>query len=789
MKFPRLRLEPEKKEALAKLTGLVIAVFAVFTLISIVSYLIHWRADMTADVLRNAAGSLGYRFGRFLVCDCFGLGSLAILVILTALSIRLVFHKWNYSLLKTTVMTLGDAFVAALVLAYIGRLAGAQTLFGGGLGGHCGSLIVGWGISAMGVLVTGLVLAVLVVGVALLSSSRFVHWLGTIGTKEEGAGYIEPGAVDLGVQTDPNPAPVVVEPEPVAESEPEVSPEPVVAVPEPVVEDKKAGDDDESASTDPELEVIEDEGLETDVQKELPRIDNRLDMPYGLPNFKFPPLELLETYEDGKHVMSSEELGRNKNQIIATLRNYKIEITDIKAVVGPTVTLYKVTPAPGIKISAIKNLQDDIAMAMNAKGVRVVTLQDSVGIEVANDSPSIVPLRGLLNDDNFRNTKYDLPVALGYTITQQVKVVDLAKAPHLLVAGATQQGKSVCLNVIIGSLLYSKHPSELKLVFIDPKMVEFTAYNQLLKHYLAVLPDAEDEEAEKDHAIVKTAKDAEKVLRSLCIEMDDRYILMAKAGVNKLNDYNNKFKDRKLNPENGHRYLPYLVTIVDEYADLTMTTGASPEAKAASRSITNSIIRLAQKGRAAGLHVILATQRPSVDVISGIIKSNFPMRIAFRTSSRIDSQTIIDAPGAEKLIGRGDMLFSAGIENERIQCGLIESEEVRRVTEFIGNQTKYGQSYNTPYYLPVPKDENAGGEGGAVDVGDLDERFEEAARLVVTSQKASTSFLQTRLAMGFAKASRVMSQLEDAGIIGPQDGAKPRQVLVPDLDTLDQMIH
>ena len=723
MKFPRLRLEPEKKEALAKLTGLVIAVFAVFTLISIVSYLIHWRADMTADALRNAAGSLGYRFGRFLVCDCFGLGSLAILVILTALSIRLVFHKWNYSLLKTTVMTLGDAFVAALVLAYIGRLAGAQTLFGGGLGGHCGSLIVGWGISAMGVLVTGLVLAVLVVGVALLSSPRFVHWLGTIGTKEEGAGYIEPGAVDLGVQTDLNPAPVVVEPEPVAESEPEISPEPVVAVPEPVVEDKKAGDDDESASTDPELEVIEDEGLETEVQKELPRIDNRLDMPYGLPNFKFPPLELLETYEDGKHVMSSEELGRNKNQIIATLRNYKIEITDIKAVVGPTVTLYKVTPAPGIKISAIKNLQDDIAMAMNAKGVRVVTLQDSVGIEVANDSPSIVPLRGLLNDDNFRNTKYDLPVALGYTITQQVKVVDLAKAPHLLVAGATQQGKSVCLNVIIGSLLYSKHPSELKLVFIDPKMVEFTAYNQLLKHYLAVLPDAEDEEAEKDHAIVKTAKDAEKVLRSLCIEMDDRYILMAKAGVNKLNDYNNKFKDRKLNPENGHRYLPYLVTIVDEYADLTMTTGASPEAKAASRSITNSIIRLAQKGRAAGLHVILATQRPSVDVISGIIKSNFPMRIAFRTSSRIDSQTIIDAPGAEKLIGRGDMLFSAGIENERIQCGLIESEEVRRVTEFIGNQTKYGQSYNTPYYLPVPKDENAGGEGGAVDVGDLDERF------------------------------------------------------------------
>ena len=784
MKFPRLKLEPEKKEALAKLTGLAVAVFAVFTLIAIVSYLLHWKADMAGDALRNAAGSLGYRFGRFLVCDCFGLGSLAILVVLVAIAIRLVFHKWNYSLLKTTMMTLGDAFVAALVLAYAGGLFGADTVFGGGLGGHCGALIIGWGISAMGVVVTGLVLLVLVVCAALLSSSRFVHWLGTIGTKEEGAGYIEPGAVDLGVQTDPNPAPEVVDPEPVVEEIP-------VPETEPMEEEtpEEEGDDDSAAPADPDMVVIEDDGLETEVQKDLPRIDNRLDMPYGLPNFKFPPLELLETYEDGKHVMSTEELGRNKNQIIATLRNYKIEITDIKAVVGPTVTLYKVTPAPGIKISAIKNLQDDIAMAMNAKGVRVVTLQDSVGIEVANDQPSIVPLRGLLNDDAFRNTKFDLPVALGYTITQQVKVVDLAKAPHLLVAGATQQGKSVCLNVIIGSLLYSKHPSELKLVFIDPKMVEFTAYNSLLKHYLAVLPEAEDEEAEKAHAIVKTAKDAEKVLRSLCIEMDDRYLLMAKAGVNKLADYNNKFKDRKLNPDHGHRYLPYIVTVVDEYADLTMTTGVSPEAKAASRSITNSIIRLAQKGRAAGLHVILATQRPSVDVISGIIKSNFPMRIAFRTSSRIDSQTIIDAPGAEKLIGRGDMLFSAGIENERIQCGLIESEEVRRLTDFIGDQTKYGQSYNTPYYLPVPKDENGGGDGGPVDVGDLDERFEEAARLVVTSQKASTSFLQTRLAMGFAKASRVMSQLEDAGIIGPQDGAKPRQVLVPDLETLDTMLH
>ena len=529
--------------------------------------------------------------------------------------------------------------------------------------------------------------------------------------------------------------------------------------------------------------------MNTEISKPLPRIDNRLDSPYGLPNYKMPSLELLDSYEKGKHAISKEELDRNKIKIITTLRNYKIEITDITAVMGPTVTLYKITPAPGVKISSIRTLQDDIAMSLNAKGVRVVTLQDSVGIEVANDKSSIVPLRGLLNSDNFRNTKFELPVALGVTITQEFKVVDLTSAPHLLVAGATQQGKSVCLNVIISSLLYSKHPSELKFVFIDPKMVEFSAYSSLLKHYLAVLPDADDEESERNRAIVKTAKDAEKVLRSLCEEMDDRYTLLAKAGVNKLTLYNDKFRDRKLNPEKGHKYLPYLVVVVDEYADLTMSTGASPEAKAASRNITNSIIRLAQKGRAAGIHVILATQRPSVDVISGLIKSNFPMRIAFRTSSRTDSQTIIDAPGAEKLIGRGDMLFSAGIENERIQCGLISGEEVNKLTEFIGSQTKYGQSYNTPYYLPVPQDESNGPGTSSLDKGDWDERFEEAARLVVTTQKASTSYLQTRLAMGFAKAARVMSQLEEAGIIGPADGAKPRQVLVPDLDTLDQLLN
>ena len=523
---------------------------------------------------------------------------------------------------------------------------------------------------------------------------------------------------------------------------------------------------------------------------DLTPIDNRLDPPDGLPKYQFPSLDLLESYASGRREVSTEELTRNNNKIRAALANYKIQVNDVKAIVGPTVTLYKVYPAPGVKIADIKKLQEDIALSLNAKGVRVVTLSDSVGIEVANDYASIVPLKALLNDDSFRNSKADLPVAIGYTITQKVRVFDLADAPHLLIAGATKQGKSVGLNVIVSSLLYSKHPSELKFVFIDPKMVEFSAYGSLLKHYLAVLPDAADEDEEKNNAIVKKPKDAEKILRSLCTEMDDRYELLSKAGVNKITLYNEKYKERKLRPDHGHRYLPYLVVVVDEYADLTMTTGASPDARAASRSITNSIIRLAQKGRAAGLHVILATQRPSVDVISGIIKSNFPMRIAFRVASRVDSMTILDAPGAEKLIGRGDMLFSAGIDSERIQCGFIDGKEIDAITDFIGGQVGYGRCYNTPYYLPAPEEPGAeGGEGGGmVDMSKVDDRFEEAAKMVVLSQRGSTSDLQRKLGMGYAKAGRVMDQLEAAGIVGPQEGSKPRQVLIASLDDLQPIL-
>ena len=786
--------DDRERTTAVRITGIFTAAFTIFAIIATVSYLFHWKQDMSllsdpammdiSNAVGNKAGKLGLRFGHFLVSDLLGLGSFALIVILAAVSIRLVAQKWSYSLSKTCLVALFGAVISSITLAFIGNLVGLNDVFGGGLGGGCGASISNWSVNLFGYPVTAVFIAALIIGWLFFSSRRFTDWICSLGRKEVKENE------EAEKETMPVPEPVrMTEPEPEQESEPEPEPEPERPTPlvKPVT---TAASEEKPQIPAPEtpMEIIEDDTLDKTVEEELKPIDNRMDPPEGLPRFKFPSLDLLESYSGGKREVSTDELSRNNNKIRATLKNYRIEVVDVKAIVGPTVTLYKVYPAPGVQIAQIKRLQEDIALSLNAKGVRVVTLSDSVGIEVANDFASIVPLKALLNDSTFRESKAELPVAIGYTITQKVKVFDLADAPHLLIAGATKQGKSVGLNVIVGSLLYRMHPSELKFVFIDPKMVEFSAYSQLLKHYLAVLPDAGSDEEEQNNAIVKNPKNAEKILRSLCIEMDERYERLSKAGVNKITLYNQKYKERHLRPDQGHKYLPYIVCVVDEYADLTMTIGASPETRAASKSITNSIIRLAQKGRAAGIHVILATQRPSVDVISGIIKSNFPMRIAFRVASRVDSMTILDAPGAEKLIGKGDMLFSAGIDSERIQCGYVSGEEIDSITEFIGGQQGFAKSYNTPYYLPEASDSNEEGGGGMTDMSDVDERFREAAELVVTTQKASTSYLQTRLGMGFAKAARVMGQLEAAGIVGPQEGAKPRQILVPDLNSLTPIL-
>lgn len=790
--------DEEEKAVAVKLTGAFFLVAAIFVFISIVSYLFSWKQDASLlsggsimENATNAAGSLGFRTGHFLVSELFGIGSLALLIILLAISVRLLSGKWQSSLARTGIITLFGAFMASLALSYIGSLLGMETAFDGGLGGRCGAFCITWMTRTLGVIVTGLVIAVLIAIFLVLSSKKFSRWLSTLGSgkKKSKKKSKEPAETDSDIEAtlqEPD-MPVVQDILPEEQPEPELESEPVEELP---TEPQVVTLAEKESVPEGNFEIISDDSLNAEVTEELKPIDNRLDPPDGLPKYKFPTLDLLEAHASGRREVSSEELTRNNNKIRAALANYKIQLNDVKAQVGPTVTLYKVYPAPGVKIADIKKLQEDIGMTLNARGVRVIQLSDCVGIEVANDYSSIVPLKALLNDTAFRESKAELPVAIGYTITQKVKVFDLADAPHLLVAGATKQGKSVGLNVIVSSLLYSKHPSELKFVFIDPKMVEFSSYAKLLKHYLAVLPDAGSEEDEANRSIVKNPKDAEKILRSLCIEMDDRYELLSKAGVNNIKLYNSRYKERKLRPDHGHRYLPYIVVVVDEYADLTMTIGGAPEARAASRSITNSIIRLAQKGRAAGLHVILATQRPSVDVINGLIKSNFPMRIAFRVASRVDSTTIIDSPGAEKLIGKGDMLFSAGIESERIQCGFVSGDEIDSINTFISDQRGYGKCYNTPYYLPDVTDTGAeGGGAGSLDTNNLDERFAEAARLVVSTQKGSTSDLQRKLGMGYAKAGRVMDQLEAAGIVGPQEGSKPRQVLLSSLDELEPLLE
>jgi len=803
-------MDEVRKSNILKYTGVAVTVFALFTLISSVSYLFTWQEDQSlmshpemmdkGVEVSNWAGKTGYRWGAFLVARCFGLGSFALIFLMAAVAYRLFYWKKSIGLLRTTFVCVSGTFVSSLILSYVSLKFGADTFFGGGLGGDAGHAVIRWMENLVGIPVTGFVLAAFVIAWLLLSSSRFARWFAATGeplpeteTEDEPLSFAEiqdaeePQTDDpqteesfdgplgedslTGMYTDENP---VEGPEMPLTTDP-VMPEPSAPVTETV---------QQLTTTDTEIKVVMGEGYNVNVTEELPRIDNREE----LENFEFPPLSLLKDYADGQHTVSKQELEINNNRIRATLSNYRIEVDSVTAVVGPTVTLYKVIPAPGVKVSSIENLHREIAMSLGASGVRVVTLRDSVGIEVPNNTPSIVPLKSMLDDDSFRNSKAELPIAIGYTINREVKTFDLTDAPHLLIAGATKQGKSVGLNVIISSLLYAKHPTELKFVFIDPKMVEFTAYNALLKHYLAVLPMAASEEDEKENAIIKHPKQAEQVLNSLCIEMDERYKLLASAGVNDIKLYNEKYKDRHLLPTEGHKYLPYLVVVIDEYADLTMTGGANADARKSAKNISDSIVRLAQKGRAAGLHVIIATQRPSVNVITGLIKTNFPTRIAFRVVSGVDSRTILDSYGAENLIGRGDMLYYAGVEMERVQCALVSMAEINKITQFIGNQTGYRKCCNTPYYLPVPESQDGETSGGSIDMDKLDPLFEDAARMVVTSQRGSTSDLQRKMGMGYARAGRVMDQLEGAGIVGPQEGSKPRQVLVTTFDELDEIL-
>lgn len=490
-----------------------------------------------------------------------------------------------------------------------------------------------------------------------------------------------------------------------------------------------------------------------------------------LSNFRYPTLELLKKYDVTEHQVDMEEQKANQTRIKQTLENFGISIASIKATVGPTITLYEVIPDAGVRISKIRNLEDDIALSLSALGIRIIAPmpgKGTIGIEVPNKDPQIVSMQSVIASRKFQECKYDLPVALGKTITNEIFMFDLCKMPHLLVAGATGQGKSVGLNAIITSLLYKKHPSELKFVLVDPKMVEFSIYSEIERHYLAKLPDAEK-------AIITDFTKVIQTLNSLCKEMDDRYDLLMKAHTRNIKEYNEKFINRRLNPEKGHKFMPYIIVIIDEFGDLIMTAG---------KEIELPIARIAQKARAVGIHMIIATQRPSTNIITGTIKANFPARVAFRVSSMIDSRTILDSPGANQLIGRGDLLFSQGNEMTRVQCAFVDTPEVEQIASFIGTQQGYPTAFQLPEYVGEEGEKTVGG----VDLSDRDPLFDEAARLIVIQQQGSTSLIQRKFAIGYNRAGRLMDQLEAAGIVGPFEGSKARQVLIQDEYHLEQIL-
>ncbi|WP_299107766.1 DNA translocase FtsK [uncultured Winogradskyella sp.] len=521
-----------------------------------------------------------------------------------------------------------------------------------------------------------------------------------------------------------------------------------------------------------EVEAVEEEKSETDnLADKLVEDFGQFDPTLELGKFQFPTLDLLKKYDNEGISIDQEELEENKNRIVETLNNYKIGISSIKATIGPTVTLYEIVPDAGIRISKIKNLEDDIALSLAALGIRIIAPipgKGTIGIEVPNKNSTIVSMRSVIASQKFQKSTMELPIAFGKTISNETFVVDLAKMPHMLMAGATGQGKSVGLNAVLTSLLYKKHPAEVKFVLIDPKKVELTLFNKIERHYLAKLPDSEDAIITDNAKVINT-------LNSLCIEMDNRYEMLKNAFARNISEYNVKFKARKLNPNDGHQFLPYIVLVIDEFADLIMTAG---------KEVETPIARLAQLARAIGIHLIVATQRPSVNVITGIIKANFPARIAFRVTSKIDSRTILDGSGADQLIGRGDMLYTQGNELIRIQCAFVDTPEVEKITEFIGSQKAYPDAYLLPEYV--------GEEGGTnldIDISDRDKLFRDAAELIVTAQQGSASLLQRKLKLGYNRAGRIIDQLEAAGIVGNFEGSKARQVLVPDLVALDQLLE
>ena len=794
--------------------GLVFALLAVFTLVSIVSYLFTWAEDQSllsddgiysnAVTAENTGGKAGFLFANLLVSRWFGLGAFVIPFFFAGVSVY-CFKKEKVRLLRLFFLSLMGCIVLSALFSYIFSFTSAKSMFGDGAGGSYGYYVNEWLVSMTGAFGTAcIILVFLVLWVILLNHKivdRITSLFDSLFSKR---GKFDVEAVPEDGETDAGEDDVDEDGGGDDESDDEDE--------DGENDDEENGDEegDEGNEPDeegPELEVIppvvpverpEDKDADTPAGPDVPDSDippveviggdptdfstglsdeqwkTRYDPRLSLSNYRMPDLSLLKDYSDQIHEVSREELERNNRLIVSTLKDFKISISKISARVGPTVTLYEVVPAPGVRVAQIVRLEDDIARSLAARGVRVVMLTgtNAIGIEVANDKPSIVSMRSILSDPKFNAAKYDLPVVIGRTISNEAYSFDLAKMPHLLVAGATGQGKSVGLNAIITSLLYKKHPAELKFVLVDPKKVELSLYAPLEKHYLAKMPDSED-------AIITDTKRVVYTLRSLCKLMDHRYDLLKAASVRNIKEYNEKFLSRKLNPYKGHEFMPYIVVIIDEFADLLMTAG---------REVEEPIARLAQLARAIGIHLVIATQRPTTNIITGTIKANFPARVAFRVISSVDSKTILDQTGANQLIGRGDMLISTGnSEPVRLQCAFIDTPEVDRIAQFVSSQAGFGGAYLLP---ECEMDDSAGGGqvSGKTSGGARDELFKEAARLIVREQVGSTSLIQRKMNLGYNRAGRIMDQLEDAGIVGPSEGSKPRQVRITSLESLDELL-
>ena len=786
-KTPKKRFSILRNEKFWFIIGILLMSVAAFLLISFVSFLFYGAEDQSImdsgwkDFLlnsgidvKNNGMKVGAMLSEIIINRGFGLASFIFIYMLAIISLRILGRKIaRFS--QTMVYSLALIVWLSLALGLIfNKTTGESFIY---LGGHYGFMLSNWLRSLIGVFGLTLILVITGVMIVIIRFDKAFDYLKTLVRPREKAEKLQgEDDDDLGpfkeelkdsIQGEDDIIKVIDEDdvvraifEPEGDDDFEIQPEEeskiVAKKDEPVAEVKL---DIEPGVEEEENDEFQTEGLED--------YDPTLD----LPDYKFPSLDLLEDHKFGNAEVKQEELVANKNKIVETLRHYKIEITKIRATIGPTITLYEIVPAPGVRISKIKNLEDDIALSLSALGIRIIAPipgRGTIGIEVPNQNPEVVSMHSIVRSKKFQESTAELPVALGKTISNETYMFDLTKMPHILVAGATGQGKSVGVNVIISSLLYKKHPAQLKFVFIDPKKVELNIYSVIEKHFLAKLPDAEE-------PVITDIQKVKNTLNSVNIEMDDRYNLLKAAHARNIKEYNKKFISRKLNPLKGHRYMPYIVVIIDEFADLIMTAG---------KEIELPIARIAQLARAVGIHMVIATQRPSTNIITGVIKANFPARIAFKVASMIDSRTILDTPGANQLIGKGDMLIASGSEITRVQCAFIDTPEVEKICAFISGQ----RGYPTALLLPEVMGDDEPGPGD-VDLNNRDELFDDAARIVVANQMGSTSMIQRRFSIGYNRAGRLMDQLEAAGIVGPSEGSKARQVFISDEYSLEQLLN